>query len=265
MGQRENEVINVPKIESQGASDIGLRRQLNEDFLVIDREIGLFIVADGMGGHNAGEIASKLAAETVSKFMQHSIDEDEITWPYGINPKLSINANRLRTAIMLANKRVWKEADQRQDYTGMGTTLGAAIAGGGHITFAGAGDSRIYRIRGDTMEQMTVDDSWVQVAINEGVLDPDDAQSHPMKNIITKAIGAKDNIEFSVREEQLQEGDVYLLCSDGLHGMVSDEAILRVVLESEGELEKCVQGLIKAANENGGKDNVTALLLRSGS
>lgn len=255
----------VPKIESHGASDVGLRRQLNEDFLVLDKEVGLFVVADGMGGHNAGEIASKLAAETVCKFMQHSSDEEEITWPYGIDPKLSINANRLRTAIMLANKRVWKEADQRQDYTGMGTTIVVAVVEGGHITFAGAGDSRVYRIRKDQIEQMTVDDSWVQVAINEGVLDPGDANVHPMKNIITKAIGAKENIDFQVSEEQLEEGDLYLLCSDGLHGMLTDDEILKAVIESNGELEKGVQNLIKAANDNGGKDNVTALLLRCGS
>jgi protein phosphatase len=147
----------------------------------------------------------------------------------------------------------------------MGTTIVVAVVEGGHITFAGAGDSRVYRIRNDQIEQMTVDDSWVQVAINEGVLDPDDANIHPMKNIITKAIGAKENIDFQVREEQLEEGDLYLLCSDGLHGMLTDDEILKVILESNGELEKGVQDLIKAANDNGGKDNVTALLLCCGS
>lgn len=253
----------MSKIESYGASDVGLRRQLNEDSLVIDEDMGLFIVADGMGGHNAGEIASRLAAETVFNFMQRSGAEEEITWPYGIDPKLSINANRLQTAIMLANKRVWKEADKRQDYTGMGTTIVAVVVGGEKVTFAGAGDSRLYRIRGDEIEQLTTDDSWVQVAINEGVLEPDEADTHPMKNIITKAIGAKESIEFSVQEDDFREGDIYLLCSDGLHTMVSDDDILKIVLDSGGKLKKCVENLVRAANDNGGKDNVTVLAIRS--
>jgi serine/threonine protein phosphatase PrpC len=252
----------VAKLDSYGASDVGRRRQLNEDSLVMDQDSGLFIVADGMGGHNAGEIASKLAAETVMNFIRRAKEEEEITWPYGVDPKLSIDANRLRTAIMLANKRVWKEADKRQDYTGMGTTIVAAVVGDDSITFAGAGDSRLYRIRGEEIVQLTIDDSWVQVAIDEGVLDPGEAEHHPMRNIITKAIGAKENIEIPVFEEQLEDGDFFVLCSDGLHGMINDEEILRIVLESGNTLETCVKKLIQAANDNGGKDNVTVLLMR---
>jgi protein phosphatase len=163
---------------------------------------------------------------------------------------------------MLANKRVWKEADNRQDYTGMGTTIVAAVIGDDRITFSGAGDSRLYRFRGEMIEQLTTDDSWVQVAIDEGVLDPEEAEHHPMRNIITKAIGAKESIEVPVFEEQLEDGDFYLMCSDGLHGMISDDEIRRIVLESEGDLESCVNGLIQAANDSGGKDNVTVLALR---
>ncbi len=252
----------MSKVDSFGASDVGLRRQLNEDSLVIDKDSRIFIVADGMGGHNAGEIASSLAADTVKNFILRSVDEEEITWPYGIDPKMSFNANRLRTAFLLANKRVWKEADNREDYTGMGTTMVAAMVDEIHITFASAGDSRVYRIRQNAIEQMTTDDSWIQVAINEGVLDPDEADSHPMRNIITKAIGAKETIDLIVQEEELQEDDLYLLCSDGLHGMISDNEILKIVAESNGELEECVNNLIQAANDNGGKDNVTALAIR---
>jgi len=249
-------------IECFAATDVGLRRQLNEDSLVEDEELGLYIVADGMGGHNAGEIASKLATETVLNFFRRSVEEEEITWPYGIDPKLSLEANRLRTAIMLANKRVWKEADNRRDYTGMGTTIVAAVARQDTITFASAGDSRVYRIRDDHLEQLTIDDSWVQVAITEGVLDPEEAGNHPMRNIITKAVGAKEDIETALREEQFLKNDLYLLCSDGLHGMVADEEILRIVIESGCEPERAVRRLIQAANDKGGKDNVTVLILR---
>ncbi|MGH9335018.1 MAG: Stp1/IreP family PP2C-type Ser/Thr phosphatase [Vicinamibacteria bacterium] len=249
-------------IESYGATDVGLRRKLNEDSLFVDNHIGLFVVADGMGGHNAGEIASRIAVETVSNFVQRSGAEEEITWPYGVDPKLSLNANRLLTAVMLANKRVWKEADQRQDYTGMGTTIVAALADDDVISFVSAGDSRAYRLRKDEFQQITVDDSWVQAAVDEGVLLPEEAESHPMKNIITKAIGAKENIDITVEEYSLENDDLFLLCSDGLHGMVPELRLCEIVKASNGSLEQLVRQLIETANQNGGKDNVTALALR---
>jgi serine/threonine protein phosphatase PrpC len=255
-------------IKSAGATDIGRRRQLNEDAMFVDDKSGLYVVADGMGGHNAGEVASKLAVETVSNFVRRSGDDEEITWPYGVDPSISINSNRLRTAIMLANKRVWKEADNREDYTGMGTTIVAGLVEDDAITICGAGDSRAYRLRSDAFDQITTDDSWVQVALTEGLLQADEAENHPMKNIITKAVGAKQNIELTVYEEMLEDGDVYLLCTDGLHGMVTEGTILEILKGLKGlkdktdDLEQVVQNLVAAANDAGGKDNITAVLLR---
>jgi protein phosphatase len=249
-------------IESAGVTDIGRRRQLNEDAMFVDDESGLYVVADGMGGHNAGEVASKLAVETVSNFVRRSGDDEEITWPYGVDPSISINANRLRTAIMLANKRVWKEADNREDYTGMGTTIVAGLVEDDNITLCGAGDSRAYRLRGDALDQITTDDSWVQVALTEGLLQADEAENHPMKNIITKAVGAKQNIELTVYEEGLEDGDVYLLCTDGLHGMVAEAEILEILKGKTDDLEQIVQSLVAAANDKGGKDNITAVVFR---
>jgi protein phosphatase len=249
-------------IESFGVTDIGRRRQLNEDAMLIDEKSGLYVVADGMGGHNAGEVASRLAVETVSNFVRRSGADEEITWPYGVDPAISINANRLRTAIMLANKRVWKEADNREDYTGMGTTIVAGLAEEEGLILCGAGDSRAYRLRGEAFDQITVDDSWVQVALSEGLLQPDEAENHPMKNIITKAVGAKQNIELTVQEETLEDGDLYLLCTDGLHGMLTQTRIVEILNEKKGELEEAVGSLVAAANENGGKDNITAVVLR---
>ena len=249
-------------IESAGLTDIGRRRQLNEDAMFVADEAGLYVVADGMGGHNAGEVASKLAVETVSNFVRRSGEDEEITWPYGVDPSISIDANRLRTAIMLANKRVWKEADNREEYTGMGTTLVAGLVEEDNIIFCGAGDSRAYRLRNDAFDQITTDDSWVQVALTEGLLQADEAKNHPMKNIITKAVGAKQNIELTVQEEALEDGDIYLLCTDGLHGMLTEAEILEVLTTKQDDLEQVVQNLIAAANENGGKDNVTAVVLR---
>jgi len=249
-------------IESAGLTDIGRRRQLNEDAMFVDDESGLYVVADGMGGHNAGEVASKLAVETVSNFVRRSGDDEEITWPYGVDPSISINANRLRTAIMLANKRVWKEADNREDYTGMGTTIVTGLVEEDNVIFCGAGDSRAYRLRNDAFDQITTDDSWVQVALTEGLLQAEEAENHPMKNIITKAVGAKQNIELTVQEDTLEDGDVYLLCTDGLHGMMTQAEILEILTTKKDDLEQAVEHLVAAANENGGKDNVTAVVLR---
>ena len=247
-------------IESFGLTDVGRRRQLNEDSLLVDNQVGLFVVADGMGGHNAGEIASQLAVETVGNFV-HRSQEEEITWPYGVDPKLSVNANRLLTSVMLSNKRVWKEADNRQDYTGMGTTIVAALTNGSTICVVNAGDSRAYRFRGGELQQLTVDDSWVQAAVDEGVLRPEEAESHPMKNIITKAIGAKKDIELGVQELDMTDGDVFLLCSDGLHGMLPDADLTRL-LSTTDHLEALVSSMVSGANERGGKDNITALAIR---
>ena len=126
----------------------------------------------------------------------------------------------------------------------------------------GTNDSRAYRLRNDAFDQITTDDSWVQVALAEGLLQADEAQNHPMKNIITKAVGAKQNIELTVQEEALEDGDIYLLCTDGLHGMLTEAEILEVLTTKQDDLEQVVQNLIAAANENGGKDNVTAVVLR---
>jgi protein phosphatase len=249
-------------IDSFGVSDIGRRRKLNEDNVLVDDDLGLFVVADGMGGHNAGEVASSLAVEVVSNFIRRSREEEEITWPYGIDPKISLNGNRLRTAVMLANKRVWKEADNREEYTGMGTTLVAALVASEEVVLCNAGDSRAYRLRDAKLEQVTTDDSWVQAAFSEGVLQPQEIQYHPMRNIITKAIGAREAIEVNILEEGLQSGDIYLLCSDGLHGMVNDQDIERIMVSAEGNLEKAVRALIEAANAGGGKDNISAVIFR---
>ena len=249
-------------IESFGVTDIGRRRQLNQDAMLIDDKAGLYVVADGMGGHNAGEVASQLAVETVSHFVGRSRHEEEITWPYGVDPAISINANRLRTAIMLANKRVWKEAENREDYNGMGTTIVGGLVEDASLTLCGAGDSRAYRFRGVTLDQITVDDSWVQAALSDGLLKAEEAENHPMKNIITKAVGAKQNIDLTVHEEVLEDGDLYLLCTDGLHGMLNHAGIVEILNTKKANLEETVHGLVAASNGNGGKDNITAVVLR---
>ena len=250
-------------LEAFGKTDVGRRRKLNEDNLLIDRDTHLYAVCDGMGGHNAGEIASKMAIETLHAFIAKSHGEEkDITWPYGLEPNLSFEANRLKTAIKLANKRVFKAADNREDYTGMGTTLVAVLVNDSTLTVGSAGDSRCYMVRGGKLTQLTRDDSWVSAAWAEGILSSDEIDRHPLRNVITKAVGAKDNIDLETSEHKLQAGDLVLLCSDGLHAMIADDAILGLLDPPPPSLEKAADALIDAANEAGGKDNVSVVLLR---
>jgi serine/threonine protein phosphatase PrpC len=249
-------------LEAHGQTDVGRRRKLNEDNYLVDPEPNLYAVCDGMGGHNAGEVASKMAIETLAAFIEKSHREKEITWPYGLDVNLSFDGNRLKTAIKLANKKVFRAADNREDYTGMGTTVVAMLVSGKTLTIGSAGDSRCYLIREGKLSQLTRDDSWVSAAWAEGILSSDEIDRHPLRNVITKAVGAKDTIEIDVVEHPLQPGDVALLCSDGLHAMIHDEQILSVLTPFPATLEQAAGKLIDAANEAGGKDNVSVVLVR---
>jgi serine/threonine protein phosphatase PrpC len=249
-------------LESIGLTDVGRRRKLNEDNFLVDTEANLYSVCDGMGGHNAGEVASQMAIETLGSFIQKSHREKEITWPYGLDVNLSFDGNRLKTAIKLANKKVFKAADNREDYTGMGTTLVAALVSEKTMTVGSVGDSRCYLIRDGKLSQLTQDDSWVSAAWAEGILSSDEIEKHPLRNVITKAVGAKDALDIEVSEHSLQNGDIVLICSDGLHSMINDQQIINAVTPFPPTLQEAAQALINAANEAGGKDNVTVVLLR---
>jgi protein phosphatase len=250
-------------LESFGQTDVGRRRKLNEDNYLVDPETNLFAVCDGMGGHNAGEVASKLAIETLAAFIRKSAGEEkDITWPYGLEANLSFEANRLKTAIKLANKKVFKAADNREEYTGMGTTVVAALVAGNVLTVGSAGDSRCYLLSKGKLRQITRDDSWVSAAWAEGILSSDEIERHPLRNVITKAVGAKDTLEVEVAEHPLAAGDVTLLCSDGLHAMIGDDEILRALTPHPDSLPEAAGRLIAAANDAGGKDNVSVVLVR---
>jgi protein phosphatase len=249
-------------LEAYGQTDVGRRRKLNEDNFLVAPEPNLYAVCDGMGGHNAGEVASKMAIETLQAFIEKSHKEKEITWPYGLDVNLSYDGNRLKTAVKLANKKVYRAADNREDYSGMGTTMVAGLVSDNTLTVGSAGDSRCYLLRGETLTQLTRDDSWVSAALGEGILNSDEIERHPLRNVITKAIGAKDAIELEVVEKKLESGDVVLICSDGLHAMLSDVQIREAMTPFPASLEEAAGKLIDAANEAGGKDNVSVVLLR---
>lgn len=249
-------------LEAHGRTDVGRKRKLNEDAFLVHPEGDLYAVCDGMGGHNAGEVASAMAIEALKSFIDKSQKEKEITWPYGLDVNLSFEGNRLKTAIKLANKRVFKAADNREEYTGMGTTVIAGLVSDKTMTVGWAGDSRCYLFRDGALTQLSRDDSWVSAAWAEGILSADEIEKHPLRNVITKAIGAKETLEIDVIEHEFQDGDVVMLCSDGLHSMLDDKQILAAVTPFPEKLEEATQKLVNAANEAGGKDNVSVILLR---
>jgi protein phosphatase len=242
--------------EVHGETDVGRRRQLNED--AIFAADGLFIVCDGMGGHKAGEVASRLATDAIANFIKRSQNDPELTWPCGFDPRLSEDANRLSTAIKLANRTVFHTAQSSDDYSGMGTTVVAVLVAPGRaeMTYGHVGDSRIYLIRDGAMTQLTKDDSLVNL------VSADDAPA--VKNVLTKALGVQEDVEFEVVGKELQAGDIVLLCSDGLTNMLPDPAILEVVTAHAGTLEEACRHLVAGANAQGGRDNISVLLVRYG-
>jgi PPM family protein phosphatase len=237
-----------------GETDIGKRRHLNEDTILAAD--GLFIVCDGMGGHKAGEVASKLAVDVIANFIGRSAVDLELTWPYGFDPAISYDANRLSTAIKLANRIVFRKSESTEDYSGMGTTVVAVLVSPdrGDMTYANVGDSRIYRVRGDAMTQLTRDDSLVNFVPG--------SDNPAMKNILTKALGSREDVDFDVVTTALASQDVLLLCSDGLTTMLSDDVILGIITAHRTDLSAACRNLVDLANERGGRDNISVLLVR---
>jgi serine/threonine protein phosphatase PrpC len=240
-----------------GYTDIGRRRPLNEDSIYAEDNV--FLVCDGMGGHKAGEVASKLAVEAIAGFLRRSAEDPEMTWPYGYDPALPHDSNRLSTAIKLANRVVFRKSVSEDDYTGMGTTVAAAMVARPLLTYAHVGDSRIYRIQSGVMRQLTRDDTWANLQSSEG---GEEEVVAPMRNVLTKALGAREDVDFSLNELILTDGDILLLCSDGLTNMLSDARILEIVTSGAGDLHAACRELTSRANEEGGRDNISVVLAR---
>src|SRR3954468_19236990 len=245
-----------------GVSDVGLQREHNEDSFVVLKEYDLFVVADGMGGHRAGDVASKLATETISEFFKSTANED-VTWPFHFDTNLSEEENRLLTGIRVANRQIFERSTRSREYHGMGTTVvGAMFSPRKRRMYIGhVGDSRCYRVRKGAIQLMTRDHSL----INDYLLAmPDlseEQKSELPKNVITRALGMQDQVVVDLQHDDPQQGDVYVLCSDGLSGMVTDEEIQKIVIASHDIRDACGQ-LIARANEHGGEDNVTAVLIK---
>ena len=249
-------------LTAHGVTHTGHVRKTNEDALLVDHDLGLFLVADGMGGHSAGDVAARLTADTVRSFIARSRDGDKCTWPFGIDPDASFAVNQLRTAVRLANRRVFRASESRDEYAGMGSTVVAVLIEDDRMAFAGVGDSRVYLHTDAGLIQLTTDDSWVATMLaRDPEADAASLATHPMRHVLTNAIGAREETEVEIGERTLDTGDVLLLCSDGLYGDLDDATLARS-MSREVAVAVAAQQLLDAALERGGKDNITALLLR---
>ncbi|HEY1957367.1 MAG TPA: Stp1/IreP family PP2C-type Ser/Thr phosphatase [Polyangiaceae bacterium] len=246
-----------------GLTDVGLQREHNEDSFIVLKEYDLYVVADGMGGHRAGDVASKLATETISEFFR-STAQDDVTWPFHFDANLSEEENRLLTGIRVANRQIFERSTRSREYHGMGTTVVGAMFSPrkGRMYIGHVGDSRCYRIRGGQIQQLTRDHSL----FNDYLLAMPDLTEEQRKelpkNVITRALGMQDQVAVDLQNDESQAGDVYVLCSDGLSGMVTDEEILAIVQSAQGgDMQEAPKQLIARANERGGEDNVTAVVI----
>lgn len=244
-----------------GTTDVGRRRKNNEDYFGVFEAHELFIVADGMGGHAAGEIASSTAVQAVAEFVALTAKETDITWPWGVDPNLSLVANRLKTAVRFGNQKVLDLSLTQTDYEGMATTIVGVLFEGPTAHIAHVGDSRLYLMDQNGLRQVTIDHSWVLEQVALGVLTTEQARSHPLRNVVTRAIGAAPDLNVDVTSHEMAVGDVLLMCSDGLSGMVIDTEIERIV-KANPDPTKAAQLLIAEANARGGEDNITVLLVK---
>lgn len=239
-------------------TDVGPRK-MNQDHHGSWPELGLYVVADGMGGHNAGEVASHMAVEVIRSFIAESASASDITWPFGIEVNNSIDTNRLTTAVRLANRKIYSEGTKSPALSGMGTTVVALLVSGDRISMASVGDSRIYRMRHGALEQLTRDDTWLASVLGDKQAEDADPQ-HPLRHVLTSVVGTKDDVKPESREEQLEAGDRFVLCTDGVHGKL-DSTVLAGVLSGSRSAEDGAANLVHEAITRGTTDNATALVI----
>jgi protein phosphatase len=241
-------------------SDVGRRRPHNEDRYLADTQLGLYVVCDGMGGGNAGEVASALAVETIHRHMAEAAHDSGMPCAGAIDESVSPATNRLAAAIRLANDAVYTAGCDHAEWSGMGTTVVAAAVTDRMLSFAHVGDSRLYLVRNRTIQPLTTDHSWIAEQVRQGLLTEAEAERSPRRNIVTRALGADRSVEVAVGELPLFPGDVFLLCSDGLTKEVPDSRILDALIGTD-DTQAVPPRLIAMANEAGGGDNTTVVVL----
>jgi len=250
------------EIKSHGLTHVGKQRQHNEDAFLVADEAKLYLVADGMGGHVAGEVASRVAVETIQTFIAETAGADKNrTWPFPFEPAISLEGNRLKAAFRLANRQLANAMADKADLRGMATTASAVLAGRKSACLAHVGDSRIYAMRNGSLEQLTHDHSWVEEQVRAGTLTEAAARQHPWRNVVTRALSGGSDPDIDTVEIAPEPAERFLLCSDGLSGVVGREIIERTLGDRSLTLDQICDRLVAAANEGGGPDNVTALVV----
>jgi protein phosphatase len=250
------------KIRYAAASDCGRVRKNNEDNFLADPALGIFAVADGMGGHAAGEIASRLALNTLRECLAKAGQSRKTEFSPNQTAVISLPSGLLVHGIRLANQAVFESSQAKEEYRGMGTTVVAVYFADSSPVAAHVGDSRLYRIRAKKIEQLTEDHSVIWEQYREGIIPKEALSSSPLKNIITRALGVQLSVDVDVRELEVEKGDLLLLCSDGLSDLVQDEELLKAVRDAGADLDQACRDLIDLANRRGGKDNITVLLIQ---
>lgn len=249
------------KISCASKTDLGLKRKVNEDSLYVDEELGLFVVLDGIGGHQAGEVASQLGLASIRENVTRRLENSQDQVFFAYNDDLSREANILMDSLTTANKVIFEAAHSNKQYRGMGTTVATLLVGNSSVAIAHVGDSRIYLIRNNSIDCLTEDHSLVMEQLKRGIINEEEARRSEMKNIITQALGADTVVRPAIDELVPLKGDIFLLCSDGLTDMVTDKEILDMVWEHRDSLDLACDATIEKAKERGGKDNITTILV----
>ncbi|HEQ99570.1 MAG TPA: Stp1/IreP family PP2C-type Ser/Thr phosphatase [candidate division Zixibacteria bacterium] len=250
------------KLEIAARTDVGLVRELNEDNYKLLKEKNLAVVCDGMGGHAAGEVASELAAETIAAAVASPADFGPIPETLQLEKGFGEESRILVHAIRLASRRIFNQSVRNKEMRGMGTTVVTVQMAGDHVIICHVGDSRVYRLRNGNLEQLTVDHSWVNELISSNQLTEEESENFVNKNVITRALGTRENVKVDIRKDRIADGDLYLLCSDGLSGFVSDANILQTLSRENASLDKICKELIERANASGGEDNITVAVVK---
>ncbi|MBN1350251.1 Stp1/IreP family PP2C-type Ser/Thr phosphatase [candidate division KSB1 bacterium] len=244
------------------STDVGRVRKSNEDSYCILENLSSAYLCDGMGGHVAGAQASHFAIDTLTKTHTHLNDDKLKALDAEFQPTLPIFARRMIHAIRLANLRIYNISQNRSELQGMGTTIVGISLSEGISCIAHVGDSRAYRIRDKKIIQMTEDHSWLNELIHAGKLNKENIKNFPHRNVIIRALGIENTVKIDIRLDPVKEDDYFLLCSDGLHDLISDETIMNTVLAYEDDVEDAIKALIFKANKAGGKDNITIALMK---
>jgi protein phosphatase len=245
------------------SSSAGQKRSRNEDVGLADDNLGLFLVVDGMGGHTRGDVASRIVGDSIQKFVADTAHDHDKTWPFEFDPRVSYNVNRMRAAVGMANLHIARRIQEDEHLRGMGATMAGALVDGASAVISNVGDCRTYLIRDGAIQQLTSDHSWVAEQVRSGLIKAGDAKRHPLRNLVTRAVaGAEEQVDADVHEVPVQADDRFLVCSDGLHGLLSDEDLLEHVKAHGNDPQAACDALVALANERGAPDNVTVVIVQ---